>query len=236
MKSFALIAALLFAAAPATLPAAPAKKPAAVPARDWLKVINRTPAGAFVIGNPAAKVKLVEYLSLTCSHCAHFAAEGYPALEANYIRPGLVSLEVRHAVRDGFDMAASILARCGAPGAYLGAVSTAFAKQDKWLGRAQAFSAANQDKLEKMNENEVFPAIAAGVGLDKLFAARGLTPARQKVCLTSVAEVKTLTASADEAWQKRQIPGTPAFYINGTHVAGSPEWAVLEPALKAALR
>lgn len=237
MKLFSIAVALVGLGMAASLPAAAAKPaPAKAAARDWTKVVARTPAGAYVIGNPAARVKLVEYLSLTCPHCAHFAAEAYPALEADYIRPGLVSLEVRHAVRDPFDMTASLLIRCGTPGAYLGAVSATFAAQGDWFAKAQSFSETQGAAVEKMSEADQFQAIARGVGFDRLFAARGLTPARQKACLTSAADVKTLSATAQEAWSTRKIPGTPAFYINGTHVAGLPEWSVVEPALKAALR
>ncbi|HEX8580099.1 MAG TPA: thioredoxin domain-containing protein, partial [Allosphingosinicella sp.] len=39
---------------------------------DWTQTVSATPAGGFLMGNPAAKVKLVEYGSMTCGHCAAF--------------------------------------------------------------------------------------------------------------------------------------------------------------------
>ncbi len=75
----------------------------------------RTPEGGFRMGNPAASVKLIEYFSTTCPHCAHFAAEGTPVLVRNYVRTGRVSLEYRNYVLNGLDVAASFISRCAAP-------------------------------------------------------------------------------------------------------------------------
>src|SRR3546814_9167637 len=44
-------------------------------AGDWTRTVTQTAAGSFVMGNPAAPVKLIEYLSYTCPHCAAFSAE-----------------------------------------------------------------------------------------------------------------------------------------------------------------
>ncbi|HEX8555004.1 MAG TPA: thioredoxin domain-containing protein, partial [Sphingomonas sp.] len=48
---------------------------AAAPARDWSTVAAKTATGAYVIGNPQARVKLIEYASYTCSHCAEFSVQ-----------------------------------------------------------------------------------------------------------------------------------------------------------------
>ncbi|MEO8619159.1 MAG: thioredoxin domain-containing protein, partial [Sphingomicrobium sp.] len=55
--------------------AVPTKAKAKV-ATDWSKTVAATPEGGIVMGNPKAKVTLVEYGSLTCSHCKHFAEIG----------------------------------------------------------------------------------------------------------------------------------------------------------------
>ena len=68
----------------------------AAPARDWSKTVAVTPDGGFRMGNPAAKVKLVEYGSLACPHCRHFEETGYKPLVQNYVRPGQVSYEFRN--------------------------------------------------------------------------------------------------------------------------------------------
>ena len=58
------------------------------------------------MGNPNAKVKLVEFGSLTCPHCAEFEEEGGKALIENYVKTGQVSWEFRNFVRDPFDITA----------------------------------------------------------------------------------------------------------------------------------
>src|SRR5919112_6429232 len=62
---------------------------------DWSQVVNPTSANGFVMGNPNAKVKLVEYGSLTCPHCAEFDEKAVPALIDKYVKSGQVSWEFR---------------------------------------------------------------------------------------------------------------------------------------------
>src|SRR5579863_6598616 len=63
--------------------------------KAWSDVVSATPAGGMVMGNPAAPVKLVEYGSLSCPHCAHFAEFGFKPLVAKYVDSGKVSYEYR---------------------------------------------------------------------------------------------------------------------------------------------
>ena len=65
------------------------------------------------MGNPNAEVKLVEFGSMTCPHCAEFDEQGGKPLIDNYVKNGQVSFEFRNFVRDPFDMTASLIARCG---------------------------------------------------------------------------------------------------------------------------
>ena len=68
---------------------------------DWSTIVSATPEGGFVMGNPNAKVKLVEFGSLTCPHWAEFEEKGGKALVDNYVKKGLVSGAERavHSVR-----------------------------------------------------------------------------------------------------------------------------------------
>lgn len=221
----ALAAALMVLLAP--LPA-----DEAMAARDWNATVTRTPAGAFVVGNPKAKVRLVEYLSLTCGHCAQFSAEAWGPLKAHYIGKGLVSLEVRHALRDGFDVTASLLSVCEGPKGYFDAIETVLAKQGEWAPRAGSFQ---QEGIEARPMDQRMMAYANGAGLDLLFAGRGMARARMAACLSDAAEQKMLAAMAKEAWSQRKIGGTPAFLIDGVFQQDVASWEALEPRLKAAL-
>jgi protein-disulfide isomerase len=114
-----LISILLFVGLTAAAPRQP----------DWTRTVTTTAAGAYVLGKPDAKVRLVEYLSYTCPHCAHFTAEAAAPLTRDYIAKGLVSYEIRNAVRDHFDFVAALLARCGGPAKFFGNTEVIMAAQ-----------------------------------------------------------------------------------------------------------
>ena len=210
--------------------------PPAYAARDWTKTVSQTPAGAYVMGNPVAKVKLVEYLSFTCSHCAHFAQEGWGPLKANYIGKGLVSLEVRHAVRDGFDLTGTMLARCTGPKGYFAASEAVLTALPVWGPRASEYAEKAGPALDQKPIGERMQAIARASGLDMLVASRGLPRGRVAACLSNAAEQKKLAAMTKEAWGERNIGGTPSFLINGELQPGMSSWQELEPKLQAALK
>jgi protein-disulfide isomerase len=225
IRPFALLAALALAA-PAIAAAPP--RPAAAPA--WADRVAVTPAGSYVRGNPAAKVKLVEYSSFTCSHCAAFQTEAKPELTA-LIASGQVSLEVRNAVRDRFDLAAALLARCQGPATYFRVADGIYAAQKQWLEKA----ATLPDPTPTTPVSEVLVTGARAVGLDRL-AAPGLPPAKVAQCIASPAEQARLAKMRDEAWNQRRISGTPYFLINGQPATDTYGWADLEPKLRAALK
>ncbi len=208
---------------------------AAPPAPKWASTVNLAPNGAFVMGNPAAKAKLVEYLSYTCSHCAEFTAEAAVPLKRDYVAKGLVSVEFRNAVRDRLDFTAALLARCGGPRQFFAISDQLMATQSVWLGKAQAFSEANGEKLEKLPINEGLKLIARGLGFDAVMKARGISPADMDACLTNKAAQDKIAGMTNEAWGSRKIQGTPSFLINDAIVAAPGKWAMIEPELKTAL-
>lgn len=207
----------------------------AATAPNWVASVRVQPNGAFVMGKPAAPVKLVEYLSYTCSHCAQFTGEASAPLKAGYVAKGLATIEIRNAVRDRYDFAAALLARCGGPSKFFGNSETLFAAQATWLGKADAFEAANAERMSKLAMNDSLKAIAKGVGLDVLMRARGLSVAQIDACLTDAAAQKLVVAMTNEAWSIRKINGTPSFLINGNTFEGPGSWVAVEGGLKAAL-
>lgn len=208
---------------------------AAPPSPNWTSKVNLAPNGAFVMGNPAAKAKLVEYLSYTCSHCAEFTADAAVPLKRDYVAKGLVSVEFRNAVRDRLDFTAALLARCGGPRQFFAISDQLMASQSVWLGKAQAFSEANGERLEKLPINEGLKLIARGLGFDAIMKARGISPADMDACLTNKAAQDKIAGMTNEAWGSRKIQGTPSFLINDTLVSAPGKWAMIEPELKTAL-
>lgn len=229
MKSTIAIAFALLGASVAAVAAQPA-------ARNWVTAVSTTPTGSYVIGNPAAKAKLVEYLSYTCTHCAHFVGEASPSLKRDYVAKGRTSIEVRHALRDPLDLAAALLARCDGPARFMGHSEAIFAAQNSWMTKGTEFGTANAERLKTMPQEKALAELARGAGLTAIVQARGMAPTKINACLVSKPATEQLVAMTEEAWRQRKIPGTPAFLINGTIASGVVDWSSLKPHLDAALK
>ena len=231
MRLFAILAPLTLAAIVAGGATAQQPKKKAAVARDWSAHVTQAPSGAFLIGNPAAKVKLVEYLSYTCGHCAHFIAESKVPLKDGYVRRGAVQVEVRHAVRDPLDMAAALLARCSGPRGFAGATDAIFAAQRTWYQKGAQWWQANEATLQSQPEIVRLKQAAEASGLSQLMRGRGMTDATINQCFANPVDLNRLSAMTDAAW--KAIKGTPTFVINGK-TGGGGHWETLEPELRAA--
>lgn len=214
--------------------AAPTRKPVRAvtrtAGRDWTRVARQTPAGNFVIGNPNAAVKIVEYMSFTCPHCAHFAAESAAVLKGQMIRSGSASLELRPIVRDQIDLGATLLTRCAGPQGYAAAVERVLARQDDWLPLGANFVEREAKRFALAPPLEQVRAGAQSSGLIDLARANGLSDARIDACFADQAGLKQMLAVGEEA--RGRIVGTPTFYVNGAKADAS-AWAPLEPILRA---
>ncbi|MHA6722021.1 DsbA family protein [Sphingomonas sp. RS2018] len=204
---------------------------AAAPAPDYRTVATTTPAGSFAVGNPAAKVKLVEYLSFTCPHCGHFVEQSKATLHDTMVRDGSVQVETRAAVRDPYDLAAWSIARCGGPRRFTALSTAIFAQQEAWMEKGGTWAQANLAKVQAMPQRAQIRAVADNSGLTAIGAKAGVTPAALTACLASDVQLNQLLASTKAAFAK--IPGTPGFEVNGKLVEGF-DWASLEPKLRAA--
>ena len=202
---------------------------AAGPARDWTATVNRTGAGAYVLGNPAARVKLGEYASYTCSHCAAFSGESAAVLKGQMVRSGSTSLEFRHLIRDQVDLAAAVIARCTGPARFFRTSEAIFAQQPQWLPRAAEFQSANAARLGMYPFPAQLRALADGGGLTAIGRAAGLSDAALDACFANAAEVDRITAMTANA---KDVQATPTFFINGKLVPNS-NWTTLAPALRA---
>jgi protein-disulfide isomerase len=223
--------ALLVAAALPMSGAAAAAKPAA-PARDWSRTVVMTPAGGMRMGNPAARVKLVEYGSLACSHCRHFEETGYKPLVEGYVRTGRVSYEFRNYLINGPDIAVSLLARCGGPSRFFPRAAYVFATQPQWQQKLANISDAEQAQLDAMTDQQRVMRFAKIGGMGAMAARMGMSAAQANRCLSDPRELTRLLEMR-QAGSDAGIRGTPTFFINGkiTDVA---TWEDLEPLIRQA--
>ena len=202
---------------------------AAAPATDWSAVTRQTPKGAYVFGNPAAPVKLVEYGSYTCSHCADFANASAPVLKGQMIRSGKLSLGYRHLIRDPADLGAAVLARCAGPRGFAAAHAMIFATQATWLPKLATYQQAHPD-IDAKPPIQQARLYADAAGLTAAMRARGLTPARINACFADKAGVDRITAMTGDA--PIEVRSTPTFYLNG-ELQPPATWQQLEPLLRA---
>lgn len=229
-----LAAALLAGLGLALIPVgAHAKAPAkAAAARNWTHVVTATAEGGFRMGNPAARVKLIEYGSLACPHCRHFDETGYRPLLDGYVRRGKVSYEFRNIVINGPDIAITLLARCSGPGKFFAMSQAVYATQADWEKAISDMVAANKAALDGLTDQQLFARYADAGGFGALAGRFGVTPTRASQCLSDPKGLDRLMGIARAA-NDIGINRTPTFVINGKVVDGS-TWEELEPALKAA--
>lgn len=228
-SAFLAALALCLAGEPALAQAA--KAPPALRTQDWARFVTATPEGGFRLGNPAAPVKLVEYLSLTCGHCAAFSQAVLPRLLTEHVRPGRVSIEYRNFVLNGVDLAAALLSRCASPSRYFDVTGAMLATQEDWLGRLSSLSAAQTGELQQLEPRQALPRIAALAGLDRIAATHGVSAQQAQACLANPQRLQRLVSMHNAATQLG-VRGTPTFLVNGRLVTGVHDWASLEPHLR----
>ena len=202
---------------------------------DWSTIVRQTPEGGFVMGNPNAKVKLVEFGSLTCPHCATFEEEGMQPLVDNYVKKGLVYFEFRNFVRDPYDITAALISRCGGASSFFGLTRAFFANQKEWIGKIQTADPAQLQALQSQPPQAQFKALSDLAGFPAFAAMRGVPKAKTEACLADPAAASQLVQMNSDAVSNFNIQGTPSFVINGETVESTAAWSALEPKLKAAL-
>jgi protein-disulfide isomerase len=227
--AFAFAAAAALAAPAATAPA-PGRK-ASSAAVDWSRTVAVTPEGGVRKGNPNARVKIVEYASLTCPHCADFAKSASAPLN-RAVLSGKVSFEYRPYVLNGIDAAATVLARCASPANFFRLVDSLFATQADWVQKVSGMSAAQKSQLNALPENARLGRIAEIGGMLPIAARAEVPAARARACLADPARLAKLGEMA-EAAAALGVQGTPTFFINGSRVHAH-DWTELEPLIRQA--
>ena len=202
--------------------------------RDWSQVAVRTPAGGIRLGNPAAPVKLIEYGSITCPHCAHFQESASAPLRQTYIRSGRVSWEYRPFMIFPTDPGVFQLLDCLPASAYFPAADALYASQRTWVGRMTALSPAQLQQFDTLSPAQKAAAIVRAAGLGPFFQQRGMTPAQIDQCLADPQRLRRLAGVTQTALGTYHVEGTPTFFINGRQVNAG-DWPTLEARLRAAI-
>lgn len=172
----------------------------AAPAVAMAQAVPAYREGDPTSGSASAPVTLTVYLSTTCSHCAHWHNDDYPAFKAKYVDTGKVRVVFRDLPTDPAPVAVAgaTMARC-APADKYDAVMDA-------LFRGQATYFPNRQAREWL--------IAGGT-------AGGLTPEQMQACM-SRENIEATNARARQS-AADGVNGTPSFFLNGERVLENTE-------------
>ncbi len=214
--------------------AAPVAGKAAPAGQTWVDTVTRTPEGGWLMGNPDAPVKLVEYGSRTCHVCKEFDEKGYAPLTQNYVASGKVSYEFRDYLRNGADISAALVGGCGGPGPFFTILNQMYADQPRVLDTLQKLPQPFYEELGKLPLGQQATKFAEAAGYLDFVKQRGIPEAKARQCLADGAEAQRLQKMNEKANQDYPIPGTPTFLLNGKMLENTVSWELVEGALKAA--
>ncbi len=215
-------------AAPNSIAAAPA--PAG---QDWTQTVSKTADGGFVMGNPNAPLKLVEYGSRTCPTCGHFGRTATDPLEENYIKTGKVSYEFRDFLVHAPDLGVAILGQCAGETPFFPILEQMFAEQNQFLEKLESVPQDFQQRLQGMTPAQQATAWVEHLGYIDFVKQRGLTEQQARQCLGDTQRIEALAKVSEVAMRDKDVTGTPTFILNGEKLNAA-SWEQVEQALKAA--
>lgn len=206
-------------------------KVAAPAGKQWSTTVTKTAEGGYLMGNPDAPIKIIEYASLTCSHCADFSKESHEEIKRDFIDSGRVSLEVRNFIRDPLDAMAAAVVHCGPVDRYFPLQENVFASQAELFAGAQANPKGGEAAMA-LPPAQRFPALAKAWKLGEFFQSRGVTADQINACLSNVDNISKLEQMTNKGIEQFKIQGTPTFVINGQVAEGITTWGPLRDRLR----
>jgi protein-disulfide isomerase len=168
------------------------------------------------LGNPAAKVTVIEYASVACPFCAKFNNEVFPAFKAKYIDTNKIHYVFREMlVGDDSEVttaaAGFLMARCAGKDKYFSVVDAIF---------------HGQQAMEQSGD--------VRGGLMRIGEAAGMSDSQFNTCINDDNALKALNQRVQNYTTQDGIDSTPTFVINGKKLDGAPTLASLDTAIAAA--
>jgi protein-disulfide isomerase len=161
-------------------------------------LMMKGPLEDIVLGNADAPTTIVEYASMTCSHCANFHTNVFPELKTKYIDTGKAKFILREFPLDSLALAAFMVARCAGPDRYYPVTGALFDTQKSWA----VPGAEGQDKLLAIARQAGF----SKESFDKCLADKDLQD-----------KIVAVRARANETLG---VDSTPTFFIDGKRLRG----------------
>ena len=162
------------------------------------------------LGDPDAPVKVVEYASFTCPHCAAFHADTFPTFKKDYIDSGKVFFTYREVYFDRYGLWASMIARCAGTDRFFGISDIVYDTQGEWARQGDPAQVADS--------------------LKRIGAQAGLSADQADACLQDGDQAQALVSWYEANAARDNVSSTPTFLVNGEAHSGS-----MSPAQMAAL-
>ena len=169
---------------------------AAAPTVTEAELLKPPPLGDRVLGKADASVTIIEYASMTCPHCAHFAETTFPELKKRYIDTGKVRFIFREFPLDPLAAGAAMLARCADKDKYYPLIETLFQTQQQWAV-----------------EKPIPPLLA-------IAKQAGFSEQSFNACLSDQKMLDEIQAEQKRASEKFGVNSTPTLFINGKKEVG----------------
>jgi protein-disulfide isomerase len=164
---------------------------------DAAKLMEPGALPEMAIGDANAPVTIVEYMSMTCPHCAAFHNNTFEAIKTKYVDSGKVRFVLREFPFDPRAAAAFMLARCAPEGQYFPMISMLFKQQQQW-----AAAQNGRDALLQMSK------------------LAGFTQESFEACLTNQKLLDDVNAVMQRGAKDFGVQSTPTFFVNGEHYSG----------------
>lgn len=198
---------------------------------NWNGQVAVTENGSHRVGNPDAPVRLVEYVSYTCSHCADFHKQSEPVLRTTAIPAGQLSVTVTNFLRNPIDVTVAMLTNCGDPRRFFVRHNAFFASQPTWLPKVLGANREQQARWYRGSWVERMRAVASDGGFYTKMETWGIDRAQVDACLADEPALDKLMAQQSEV-EGLGLEGTPSFTLNG-QLLPAHDWPSVSKAISA---
>ncbi len=162
-----------------------------------------------ILGSAEAPITIIEYSSLTCSHCAAFHADALPRIKETWIADGRARLVYRHFPLGAVALRAAAVANCIEGARYFGFLDLLFKSQKRW--------AKSGDPLKMLGQ---------------MARLAGLSQEKFEACANDEAEMDRILERRQDGVRSYEVKSTPTLIVNGRKVEGARSFEYLEKIFK----